>query len=311
LQAENDALKAENERLKMRITAAEAAQQSLTAVFMQSPASISLINVPDLVMALSNDLNLRLLGRSADQVVGFSLRETFPGEEHRPLIELLEQVYQTGEPFVGREMLTRFDIDGTGELKDIWVDFVYQPIKNDQGEVERILSFAIDVTEKVLARQQVERLNTDLQQQIAERTLQLEQIELQQAAIRELSAPLLPLADRVLAMPLIGSIDSHRAQEIMETLLEGISAYQAEIAIIDITGVKVVDTQVAQALIRTAQAVKLLGARVVLTGIQPQIAQTLVHLGADLGNIITRSTLQSGIIYALHEAGEQQFAATL
>lgn len=85
----------------------------------------------------------------------------------------------------------------------------------------------------------------------------------------------------------------------METLLEGIAAHQAEVVIVDITGVKVVDTQVAQALVQTAQAVRLLGARIILTGIQPQIAQTLVHLGADVGNIITRSTLQSGITYAL------------
>lgn len=85
----------------------------------------------------------------------------------------------------------------------------------------------------------------------------------------------------------------------METLLEGIARFQADMAILDITGIRVIDTQVAQALMRTAQAVKLLGARVVLTGIQPQIAQTLVHLGADLSGIVTRSTLQSGIAFAL------------
>jgi ligand-binding sensor protein/anti-anti-sigma regulatory factor len=124
-------------------------------------------------------------------------------------------------------------------------------------------------------------------------------VEAQQAAIRELSTPLLPLADRVVALPLVGSIDSTRAQAVMETLLEGVAHYRAEFAIVDITGVSVVDTQVAQALVNAARAVRLLGAQVVLTGIGPALAQTLVHLGADLSDIITRGNLQAGIAYAL------------
>jgi anti-anti-sigma regulatory factor len=85
----------------------------------------------------------------------------------------------------------------------------------------------------------------------------------------------------------------------METLLDGVAQQRARLVILDITGVTVVDSQVAQALIRAAQAVKLLGARVMLTGIQPQIAQTLVHLGVDLSGIQTRSSLQAGIATAL------------
>ncbi len=98
---------------------------------------------------------------------------------------------------------------------------------------------------------------------------------------------------------LIGAIDSARVQQIMETLLEGITAHQADIAILDITGGQVVDTQVADALLRTALAVKLLGAQVVLTGISPVMAQTLIHLGVDLSMIVTCSNLQEGIAYAL------------
>jgi anti-anti-sigma regulatory factor len=85
----------------------------------------------------------------------------------------------------------------------------------------------------------------------------------------------------------------------METLLEGVGAHRAAIAILDITGVSVVDTQVANALIRAAQAVRLLGAQVMLTGISPQVAQTLVQLGADLSSITTYSSLQTGIVKAL------------
>jgi PAS domain S-box-containing protein len=124
-------------------------------------------------------------------------------------------------------------------------------------------------------------------------------IAAQQAALRELSTPLIPLTDDLVAMPLIGTIDSNRAQQVIETLLTGVTASRASTAILDITGVQVVDTQVADALLRAAQAVKMLGARVVLTGIRPEIAQTLVGLGLDLSGIVTRATLQSGIAFAL------------
>jgi rsbT co-antagonist protein RsbR len=130
--------------------------------------------------------------------------------------------------------------------------------------------------------------------------LQEEVIAAQRLALRELSTPLIPISDEVVVMPLIGAIDSTRVQQIMETLLEGITAHQADVAILDITGVQVVDTQVADALLRTALAVKLLGAQVVLTGISPVMAQTLIHLGADLSMIVTRSNLQEGIAYALN-----------
>jgi PAS domain S-box-containing protein len=141
---------------------------------------------------------------------------------------------------------------------------------------------------------------TPMKQAEAERAALQEQIiEAQRSALRELSSPLIPIAENVVIMPLIGSIDSNRAQDIMETLLEGVATHQAHIAILDITGVSVVDTQVANALIQAAQAVGLLGAQVVLTGIGPTMAQTLVHLGADLSSIITRANLQSAIAYAL------------
>lgn len=131
--------------------------------------------------------------------------------------------------------------------------------------------------------------------------LQEQVIQAQQSAIRELSTPLIPLTKHVVLMPLIGSVDSSRAQLVMETLLEGIASHQADIAILDITGVSVVDTQVANALVQTAQAVKLLGAQVILTGIGSTMAQTLIHLGADLSSIQTRGSLQSGIAYAMRD----------
>jgi rsbT co-antagonist protein RsbR len=130
--------------------------------------------------------------------------------------------------------------------------------------------------------------------------MQQEIIQAQETRLQELSTPLLPLTSGVLAMPLIGTIDAVRVEQILSTLLEGVVTYQAHTVLLDITGVQVVDTQIAQALMRTAQAVRLLGARIILTGISPSIAQTLVHLGVDLSEIMTRSTLQEGIAQVLH-----------
>ncbi|MBX0326121.1 STAS domain-containing protein [Oscillochloris sp. ZM17-4] len=138
--------------------------------------------------------------------------------------------------------------------------------------------------------------------QVSTLHLQQEIIRTQDAALRELSTPLIPIADQVVVMPLIGSLDSRRTQQVIETLLEGVSTLRARVAIIDITGVPVVDTQVANTLVRAAQSVKLLGAKVILTGIRPEVAQTLVGLGADLSSIITRGTLQSGIALALRNS---------
>lgn len=121
--------------------------------------------------------------------------------------------------------------------------------------------------------------------------------------IRELSTPIIPLYEGVLALPLVGTIDSYRASQVLETLLTGISEQQAAVVIIDITGVPVVDTGVAHHLLQAARAARLLGAQVVLVGIGPEIAQTLTQLGADLSGITTRANLQAGVQYALELMG--------
>lgn len=129
--------------------------------------------------------------------------------------------------------------------------------------------------------------------------LQEQVIAAQSAALRELSTPLLPLAEGVICMPLIGTIDERRAQEIMERLLTGIVQQRAHTAILDVTGVRVPDARVADALLQVARAAKLLGARVLLTGIGPEVAQTLVELQTELRGITTLGDLQSGIAHAL------------
>lgn len=120
----------------------------------------------------------------------------------------------------------------------------------------------------------------------------------QEASLLALSTPLIPISNKVLVMPLIGSVDSRRAEQVLDTLLNGVSSRSANVVILDVTGVTVIDTQVADTLVQAARAVGLLGARVILTGVRPEVAQTLITLGVDLTGIVTCGTLQSGIMRA-------------
>lgn len=128
-------------------------------------------------------------------------------------------------------------------------------------------------------------------------------IRMQEARIHEISTPIIPLYHGILVLPLIGAIDSHRAGQVMERLLTGISEQQADVVIIDITGVPVVDTSVANYLLMATRAARLLGAKIILVGISAEVAQTIVRLGADLSGITTRANLQSGIELALAMQG--------
>jgi rsbT co-antagonist protein RsbR len=124
----------------------------------------------------------------------------------------------------------------------------------------------------------------------------------QQREIAELSTPVVKLWEGVLALPLIGTLDSARTQVVMENLLQSIVDYGAEIAIIDITGVPTVDTLVAQHLLKTVAAARLMGADCIVSGIRPQIAQTMVHLGVDL-DVVTKSSLADAFAVALRRMG--------
>jgi anti-anti-sigma factor len=132
----------------------------------------------------------------------------------------------------------------------------------------------------------------------AKQRLQDEIIATQRGLIQELSTPIIPVSESVLVVPLIGAIDSRRATQITESVLEAISRQQTRVLIIDITGVAVVDTSVVHHLLQTARAARLLGTTPVLVGIGPEVAQTIVQLGVDLSSIVTRSTLQDGLAYA-------------
>ncbi|WP_078382394.1 RsbT co-antagonist protein RsbRA [Sutcliffiella halmapala] len=124
-------------------------------------------------------------------------------------------------------------------------------------------------------------------------------VSMQKIALQELAAPLIPVFDKISVMPLVGTIDTERARQIMENLLQGVVKHRAEVVLIDITGVPVVDTMVAHHIIQAAEAVRLVGARCLLVGIRPEIAQTIVNLGINLDQIITKNSLKKGIETAL------------
>ena len=128
-------------------------------------------------------------------------------------------------------------------------------------------------------------------------------IQLQSRVIRELSTPVLPVLDGVLVMPLVGAIDSQRASQITERLLEGVGESQSSLVILDITAVPVVDMSVAQHLLGAVRAVGLLGARCVLVGVRPEVAQALVSIGADLSGLTTQRDLKAGLLYVLRQRG--------
>ena len=124
-------------------------------------------------------------------------------------------------------------------------------------------------------------------------------VSLQRIALQELSASLIPVFEKISVMPLVGTIDTERAKLIMENLLEGVVKQRAEVVLLDITGVPVVDTMVAHHIIQAADAVRLVGAKCMLVGIRPEIAQTIVTLGINLNDFTTTSTLQRGMQEAL------------
>jgi rsbT co-antagonist protein RsbR len=162
-------------------------------------------------------------------------------------------------------------------------------------------------------RAQIDEQQRLLEKRVAERTADLQRTlaDLQQATdertqlqetVRELASPVVPVMDGIVVMPLIGVIDSARAAGLTHTLLTAIEQHRATTVIMDVTGVPIIDTQVAQVLLQTAAASRLIGARTILVGMRPELAQTIVGLGLDLSQLITRADLQSGVRYAMGPA---------
>ncbi|WP_437585911.1 PAS domain-containing protein [Sorangium sp. So ce1000] len=216
---------------------------------------------------------------SREELLGRVVYDMLPAPAAASIRKANDEVAAAGRPGVSEHVL----VFPNGPRTYLSTKF---PIRDAAGKIYAVGTVSVDISRT----KQAEAERADMQRQL---------IEMQQATIQELITPLLPLARGVVAMPIVGSVDPARAEQILTTLLEGIAARQAKIAILDITGVKVVDEWVARSFVDAARAAGLLGTRVVLTGIKPQIAQTLTTIGADLSGIVTKATLESGIAYAL------------
>lgn len=227
-----------------------------------------------------------LMGLPYADIIGHSDPEYVPPEQVEIFWQNDDLVVSTGQPIENEELLT----DRDGSVRVIWTRKF--PLKNERDEAIGICAIITDITDFRRKQEQVAALEAEI-------TSQLEIIQGQNIRLDELSVPVIQVWENILLLPLVGALESRRAAQVMENLLESVGRTSAQIVIIDITGVPIVDTSVASYLIRAVQATQLLGCQSILVGISPEIAQTLVGLGVDFSRIITRATLQNGLEYGL------------
>ncbi len=220
----------------------------------------------------------RLKGWTANEIVGQSFTKFYPLEdvEHAKPKRELEIAAAEG----------RFEDEGWRVRKDgsrFWANVVITALRDQDGRLRGFGKLTRDLTERKQAEDRIRRQAQEI---------------LEMATV-----PIVQVWKGIVLVPLIGTLDSARTQQLMERLLDRVTETESPVAVIDITGVPTIDTQTAQHLLETVAAVRLLGADVILTGVRPVIAQTLVHIGVDLSTISTRSSLAAGLQTALELLG--------
>lgn len=259
------------------------AQQRRSAVLLQSIIE----NAPLLIYAVdadgrytvANRLVEAAVGRPRSEFMGRRPSDFVPADTADRFAEQDREAIASSAPVVAEDRLEM--LDGTHVF--ITTKFA---LRDDDGKVTGVCGMSADITERVRAEEQ----NLRLQEQM---------FRVREETFRSISTPLLPIAAGVLVVPLVGKMTRERADLVIEALLHGISSQQARIAILDVTGMPEAGPEVTDALIRAARSVRLLGAEIVITGVRPSVAQSLVQLEADLGGIVTLGTLERGVAYAL------------
>ena len=212
--------------------------------------------------------------------------EDITADEYVPIIKMLQKISRkrANAGFSPSEIATF-----VFSLKDSILEFLQ---KEFTGEAEKFNLEAIRISKLLdkLVLITFEEFNKGREDVLKE----------QQKSIMELSSPIVTLWNKIIAIPIIGILDSKRTQMIMENLLKTIVEKEIKICIIDITGVAVMDTEVSAHLVKTGDAITLLGAEAVLTGVRPEVAQTIVHLGVDFSSLKTRATMADGLAYAFN-----------
>lgn len=234
------------------------------------------------VVVYANPAAARLLGAaSPSEILGREAMDFIHPDSVPIVIERMRRMAETGEAMpVVEETFVRLD----GSV--IHADVAVAPTTFEGGPAVQVA--CLDASERRRTHEALRR--AEVQEGV---------IRTQEAMLRALATPLIPVGEGVLVMPLVGAIDGPRARQILEALLAGVAAHRARSAIIDVTGVPELDGAVADALLRAARAVRLLGAEAVLTGLSPSVAQGLAGAGVDLGGLSTRATLRDGIAHAL------------
>lgn len=257
----------------------------------QAPIPISIYDRDGLQVAF-NDAHGAMWGiRREDSIGRFNmvtdpqLAATGSAENHRRVMQG-ETVVLPPHTFDSSEANIR-----AGAPDRRWAEAIYFPVRDASGEVAYLGAILRDVTTELEQRQQIEQARQEIREQ--------------QRTIESLSSPAIQVWQGILTMPLIGTIDSRRAMQLTEGLLQTIAQRQTHCVIIDITGVPIVDTQIAQHLLNTSHACRLLGCEVVLVGMGVEVAQTLVQLGVNLEGLVTLANLQAGIAWAFGRLGLQ------
>jgi rsbT co-antagonist protein RsbR len=254
--------------LREELQSSTVSKAYLNSIF-DSMADALVVTGPDGVIRTVNRATVALLGYRADELVG------------KRVDVLVDEAIGGGElaDLRGRETRCLTKDGGAVEVS------LSSSHLRDAGQVEGFVCVLRDITERKRAEEERRRLE--------------EALKTQHELIRKMSTPLIPISDDIVVMPLVGAIDTERADQVLESLLVGIAASHPRVAIVDITAVAVVDAHVATTLLRAASAARLLGVEVILTGVRAEVARTLVELDFDLTQLITCSTLQRGIALSM------------
>lgn len=277
--------------------------------------------MPDLANSLTHVISRReseIMNRWLDNLAGSGKRSSVA--EKQEVIRESREFMQALKAASESEQLDDINSRGWAVMRDLLSDISARRAKGGYSPSETA-TFIFSLKEPFFAAIQAElsndppallasvRLLTSLIDKLGLYTIEVYQatreevISRQQQELLELSTPVVRLWDNILALPLIGTLDSARTQIVMQNLLEAIVQTRSDYAIIDITGVPVVDTLVAQHLLKTVAAARLMGADCLISGIRPQIAQTIIHLGVDLSDVTTKATLADAFMVALGRGG--------
>lgn len=280
-------------------------------------------NVQDYaIIILDSDGRVSSWNKAAELIKGYRAEEIIG--KHFSIFYPREDI-EAGKPANELAVATeqgRFEDEGWRLRKDgsrFWANVVVTALRDQAGRVKGFGKITRDLSERRKAEEEMRRMRDELEQRVNERTSELVKLNASlkfeltgrkqaEEAIRALSTPVLPIRDRLLILPLIGIIDSVRALQLTEQLLGSIRTHRAKVVVMDITGVGVVDSKVANHLLQTIEAARLMGATVIVSGISSEIAQTLVRIGVDLCRLRTTTDLRGGLEEAEQLIGYQPLA---